>query len=293
MRIGAFEINEPPVKLKDPHAMVMLRPWVDVGSVGTLTLARLETQFAAQELGKLAQPGNFFDFTRYRPLTFYQEGRRRLNIPNSPIYYAKRKGQNDLIFLHLLEPHSHGEEYAESVISVLKEFNVQRYCLLGSMYDMVPHTRPLPVTGGGVGKKLEPALKRAGIEQGRYEGPTTIMSIVPLRASEMAIETLSLIVHLPQYTETEEDHIGAVRLMQVLSLLYDVAVDENDVRKAEQERKQIDAIVNRSNQLKQALAQLEASYDTRLAKEEQKKTPELSPEVEKFLKEMDKRFRQS
>ncbi len=293
MRIGAFEIKEPLVELQDPHALVMLRPWVDVGSVGSLVLSRLETQFTAQELGKLARPGNFFDFTRYRPVTYYQEGRRQLSIPNSPIDYAKRKGQNDFIFLHLLEPHTQGEDYVESVIGILREFNVKRYCLLGSMYDMVPHTRPLLVSGGGVGKNIESALKKAGIEQGRYEGPTTILSLVPQKAIEMGIETLSLIVHLPQYTETDEDHMGEVRLMQVLSQLYDIAVDEADVRKAEQERKQINAIVSRSNQLKNALAQLEAHYDARLAKEKQEDTPKLSPEVERFLREMDKRFGQS
>ena len=42
MRIGAFELNEPVPELRDPHAFAMVRPWVDVGSVGTLTLNRLE-----------------------------------------------------------------------------------------------------------------------------------------------------------------------------------------------------------------------------------------------------------
>ena len=64
MRVGAFEISEPVPELHDPHALVMIRPWVDVGSVGTLTLARLERHFAAKDLAKLARPGNFFDFTR-------------------------------------------------------------------------------------------------------------------------------------------------------------------------------------------------------------------------------------
>ena len=70
MKIGAFEITEPVPELKDPHAFAMIRPWVDVGSVGTLTLSRLERFLGSKELGKLARPGNFFDFTRYRPTTF-------------------------------------------------------------------------------------------------------------------------------------------------------------------------------------------------------------------------------
>lgn len=34
MRIGAFELVEPLPELRDPHAFAMIRPWVDVGSVG-------------------------------------------------------------------------------------------------------------------------------------------------------------------------------------------------------------------------------------------------------------------
>ena len=64
MRIGAFEINEPVPELRDPHVFAMVRPWVDVGSVGTLTLNRLERYLGSKELGKLHRPGVFFDFTR-------------------------------------------------------------------------------------------------------------------------------------------------------------------------------------------------------------------------------------
>ena len=75
MRIGAFELNEPVPELNDPHVFAMIRPWVDVGSVGTLTLNRLERYLGSTELGKLARPGNFFDFTRYRPTMKNVDGR--------------------------------------------------------------------------------------------------------------------------------------------------------------------------------------------------------------------------
>src|SRR5919206_279881 len=76
MKIGAFEIAEPVPELKDPHALVMIRPWVDVGSVGTLTLKQIERHFGAQPVGKLARPGTFFDFTRYRPSVKLVAGQR-------------------------------------------------------------------------------------------------------------------------------------------------------------------------------------------------------------------------
>ena len=96
MRIGAFELKESIPELKDPFVFAALRPWIDVNNVGTLILNGLETQFEAKELARLAKPGNFFDFTRYRPNLYYEEGIRRISIPNVTLRYAKREGGNDL-----------------------------------------------------------------------------------------------------------------------------------------------------------------------------------------------------
>ena len=74
MRIGAFDLTEPVPELREPHVIATLRPWIDVNNVGTLTLDGLEAQLGAKELGQLARPGNFYDFTRYRP-TVYRRGR--------------------------------------------------------------------------------------------------------------------------------------------------------------------------------------------------------------------------
>jgi hypothetical protein len=160
MRIGAFELHEPIPELKDPYVFVTLRPWIDVNNVGSLILNGLETQFEAQELARLAKPGKFFDFTRYRPNLYLEEGIRRISIPNTTLRYAKRERGNDLLFLRLLEPHALGEVYVDSVLRLLKTLKVKKYCLLGSMYDAVPHTRPLIVNGGAIGRETELDLKK-------------------------------------------------------------------------------------------------------------------------------------
>ncbi len=67
MKIGAFELKGPIPELKEPYVFTILHPWIDVNHVGSLILNGLETQFEAKELARLAKPGNFFDFTRYRP----------------------------------------------------------------------------------------------------------------------------------------------------------------------------------------------------------------------------------
>ena len=294
MRVGAFQVDEPLPELNEPHALARLQPWVDVGSVGTLTLAWLETHFEAKEIARLARPGDFFDFTRYRPTIYVKEGQRQMSIPNTYVTYGKQKTGNDFLFLHLLEPHAHSEAYSNSVLRLLTRFGVKRYCLLGSMYDYVPHTRPLLVTGRADGEKTQQQLKEMGITSSDYQGPTTITSLISQQAPSLGIETVSLIVHLPQYTQLDDDYVGTVRLMEILRSLYDLPEDETYVKKAEQQLEQINAALSKNPELKAIIEHLEAHYEARTEKKkEEKAPPQLSPEVEKFLSEMERRFREN
>src|SRR5215211_5859843 len=125
MKIGAFDILEPVPELREPHALVMIRPWVDVGNVGSLTLKRLERHFGAKELGKLARPGTFFDFTRYRPTVKIVNGQRETTSPNTIVNYAQPETGSGLLFFHLLEPHSMAEDYVDSIAALLEHFKVR------------------------------------------------------------------------------------------------------------------------------------------------------------------------
>ena len=88
MRLGDFEITEPLPQLKTPHALAVLKPWIDVGNVGSLGLARMERHLHATELGRLARPGRFYDFTRYRPRMRVVNGERVFTTPNCIVHHA-------------------------------------------------------------------------------------------------------------------------------------------------------------------------------------------------------------
>jgi len=289
MRIGAFELNEPVPELREPHVFATLRPWIDVNNVGSLTLDGLEAQFGAKELAKLARPGNFFDFTRYRPTVYLEGEDRRLKIPNTTISYARREKGNDFLFLRLLEPHSLSEVYVDSILRLFRSLKVKRYCLLGSMYDSLPHTKPILVNGRASGKKAEQDLKRAGIQPSTYQGPTTITSLIAQKGLEMGMEAISFVVSLPQYINLEEDYVGKVRLMEILNLLYEIPIDKKDFEKAARQRNLINQKVETTPELKKILPHLEDLYRLRMAKKEGGRMPGLSPEMEEIFWETDEK----
>jgi len=283
MRMGAFEVMGPVPELNDPYVFAILRPWIDVNNVGTLVLKELETQFGAKELARLAKPGHFFDFTRYRPTLYLEDDIRRVSIPNVTLRYAKREGGNDFLFLHLLEPHALSEVYIDSVLKILKTLQVKKYILLGSMYDMVPHTRPLMIHGGAMGREAEQDLKKAGTFSSHYQGPTTITTLITHQAPEVGIETIRFIVSLPQYVVLEEDYMGKVRLMEILNLLYHIPMNEKDFERVREQRSLINQKVERTPELKHLLPQLETLYDIRIKSEGGEGMPKLSSDIEEIL----------
>ena len=286
---NAFELVEPLPQIESPHLLIALQPWIDVGSVGTMTLAFLEQQWDTKEIGKLERPGIFYDFSRYRPMLFRREGERHVAVPNTFLRHARSPSGDDWLFLHGLEPHSHGEDYVEAIFALLSRFGVRQYTLIGSMYAPVPHTRDPIASGGAASDDLRGRLQGAGVRESNYEGPTTILATMPQMASAEGIETASIIVQLPAYIQLERDYCGAETLLQLLSRAYSLELDLGPLQEeSARQRTATLASVADNPQLQSMVAELERVYDAERpaqAVEDPDAAP-LSPELEGFLKDV-------
>ena len=257
-----------------------------MGNVGTLALRRIERHLESKEIGRLVRPGRYYDFTRYRPKSVLKQGVREYNIPSTTISACVREHGPDIITLHLLEPHLYGEDYTDSVIEVLKHFGVKRYSMIGAMYDMVPHTRQLLVSGGTVDASNEDEYKLVGVRPSDYQGPTTITYLISNTAEEMGIETRIYVVHLPQYFQVEEDFTGTARLMEILCTIYGLPGRLADQERGRQQYASLQNIVTDTSEVAGLLERLEERYDREKEGGSASNTP-LSPMVEQFLQGLD------
>ena len=230
----------------------------------------------------MVRPGRYYDFTRYRPRSILNQGVREYKIPSTTISACVREHGPDIITLHLLEPHLYGEDYTDSVIEVLKYFGVKRYSMIGAMYDMVPHTRQLLVSGGTVNSGNEDEYKLVGVRPSNYEGPTTITYLISNTLEEMDIETRIFVVHLPQYFQVEEDFTGTARLMEILCTLYGLPSRLVDQERGRQQYASLQNIVSDTSEVAGLLERLEERYDRENGGDTASSTP-LSPMVEEFL----------
>jgi hypothetical protein len=299
MRIGKFELAEPLPELRNPHVIASLTPWIDAGSVGSLSIERIERFMDAEDLGKLATPGTYFDFTRYRPIVYYEDGERRMKIPNADMRFARGDFDHDFIFLHMLEPHSFSEEYIDALVEVLTHLNIKRFVRIGAMYDAVPHTRPLLVMGTRNGEPMEGVEGVTGNRRRPYQGPTSIMNMVGERLVAQGVESMMLMARLPHYVELEADFAGRTKMLQVLSTLYSFPPEYAQSRRDTQQYERVSSEMQRNPQVKSLVERLESDYDARRGRRQQQnpdtepkeeaseetQTP-LPPSVEQFLGEL-------
>ncbi len=294
MRIGEFELTDPLPEMDRPIAIAMLRPWIDVGRVGTLSLNIIQRHLGARELGKLAEPGKFFDFTRYRPRMRIVNGKRVFTTPNTIIHHARDDSTNrDYLFLHIREPHAFGEIYCRAIADVLEHFGAREYCRIGGMYDSVPHTRPLLVTGTMSDMQAAKAAGLVSQRRSTYQGPTSIVNMVAEIFTQDGAPSTSLMAHLPQYMQLDEDHMGAARIVEILAAMFDLPRSLADRERGKRQYEDVDRAVENNPEVRSLIGRLESYYDKVLADSEMREpdtdgddAPDLAPDVEQFLREV-------
>ena len=108
------------------------------------------------------------------------------------------------------------------------------------------------------------------------------------------IPATSLMTHLPQYIQLDEDHMGASRLMEVLSAIYEFQKTFIDSTRGEQQYRDLSRAVESNPEVKKLIQELESYYDRTLSGKQPKESrPTFSSDVEQFLEEMGRRLEQT
>jgi len=102
---------------------------------------------------------------------------------------------------------------------------------------------------------------------------------------------MSIIVHLPQYTQLDEDYTGAARLMDTVASLYDIPVDNEYYDKSRRQMAEIDQALSKNPQLRTIVKEMESQYGSQSPKKPGEKQTPLSPEIESFLSDMERKFK--
>ncbi len=285
MFLGAFEITEPVPALKRPRVLASLKPWFDAGAGGTLCLDKTESFFNAKPLAALARPGRFYDFTRYRPAYHQRQNQLEFLIPNASFYFSIREGEQDLIILHVREPNLRGEELIESILEVFSYFEVSQYTVIGGMYDLVPHTRPLLLSYWHDQIDGEDAVPSISALYQAKERPASILELVTRYAAASGVTTKTVAVHLPGYLQIPKNWIGVARLQEFICEDYGLPPSWPEHRQAEELYQNSETYLERNPDAPRLVSLLEEVYDDWQRSKNASRLP-LYPAVEQFLREL-------
>src|ERR1035437_10149526 len=100
---------------------------------------------------------------------------------------------------------------------------------------MVPYTRPLLVTSTAGNQSTKSNLSVTRVVPSNYQGPTSILSLIEHNLSQIGIEALNLVVHIPGYLTPDEDYRGEKRLMEVIASLYGLEIPQEVINKAREQ----------------------------------------------------------
>jgi hypothetical protein len=221
-------------------------------------------------------------------------GERNFIVPNTVVNYVDQKEVlgRPFLFLHIREPHAFGEDYADGIAELLTYFQVTEYCRIGGMYDSVPHTRPLVVTGTLTPTQYESAGNLVTSRKSTYQGPTSIVNLVAEEMRRRGSDVTSLMVHVPQYARLEDDRMGAARLLQCLCAIHGLPENLADTTEGQRQYVEIGRAVESNPEVKVLISQLESYYDRSHGSDA---TPEaeLPPQVAQFLDQLGSRFDES
>lgn len=182
--------------LRQPAALLAFAGWGDAGRAATSTARYLLDAYPSRVVAEIA-PDLFFDFTVRRPITYLDDGERRISWPETNFSVVQLPNR-DLVVVLGEEPHLRWPTFTDIIVDTLVELEVQETVLVGAFLGEVPHTRPTPIFGASGNPSL---LNQHRLNSTNYQGPTGIVGVLTSAFVKPGIPATALWGAVPHYIE--------------------------------------------------------------------------------------------
>jgi hypothetical protein len=267
-------------RLRRPLVVLAFRGLFDAGNAATAAVEWLAQRDGAERLARI-DPEGFFDFQQQRPLVqLDDDGNREIVWPYNDFVGISSNGPRDLVVCAGYEPHLRWRTFAQYVVDVVRRCDAEMVVTLGAMVGLVPHTRPLPVTGSAGDPEL---ARRLGLGSPSYEGPTGVVGTLTDLLDSAKIPVVSLRVAVPHYVPAPPNPKATASLLQRLELVTGIPTWHQQLDLEGQEwQEQVTVVAADDPQVVGYVRRLEEQYD------EEEPLPsgdDLAAELEAYLRE--------
>lgn len=266
--------------LRRPLVVLAFRGLFDAGNAATTAVEWLAERHDGQLLARI-DPEEFFDFQQQRPVvTIDDDGRREILWPNNDFIGISSAGERDLVVCAGYEPHLRWRSFGRHVIDIVRRCDAEMVVTLGSMVGLVPHTRPLPVTGSAANNEL---AQRLGLGSPSYEGPTGVVGTLHDLLDAERIPVVSLRVTVPHYVPAPPNPKATASLLLHLERVTGIPTAYRDLDAAANDwQEQVSVVAADDPQVVGYVRRLEEQYD------EEEPLPsgdDLAAQLEEYLRE--------
>lgn len=274
-------ISEPSFTLRDPIMIAAFEGWNDAGESATGAISHLLTVWTHQQLA-MTDPEEYYDFQVNRPsIRVDAKIVREIIWPNTIVYAVSTPHlRNDFLIVKGIEPSMRWRRFADELLDLADDYEVQLLITMGALLADAPHSRPISVTGSGSHPDV---AERLGVEISRYEGPTGIVGILQDAANRRELDAVSLWAAVPHYVSTPPSPKASLALVNALEDFLEISIAQGDLPdRAKTWEEQVDQMAAEDSEVGDYVKQLENSKDAN-------EIPELSGEllareVERFLR---------
>jgi predicted ATP-grasp superfamily ATP-dependent carboligase len=127
-----------------------------------------------------------------------------------------------------VEPHLHWRRFVDLVADLATRLEVRQVVLLGAYVADVVYSRPVGVTGFATRPEV---LTKLGVVPSGYEGPTGIVGVLAERLQRGGSDVVSLWAGLPHYINATPNPRGALALLQAVTSLLEIKIDDEPLRR--------------------------------------------------------------
>ncbi|HLW95681.1 MAG TPA: PAC2 family protein [Solirubrobacteraceae bacterium] len=219
-----------PDGLRAPALVCAFTGWNDAGDAASSALSFVGASLGAERFAHI-DPEEFYDFQTVRPkVRIVDGGVREIVWPAVELYVARvPRAPRDLVLLGGPEPSMRWRTFAAVIIELAEALGVQVVCSLGALLADVPHSLPVPVSGGASDPDT---AERLGLHGTGYEGPTGIVGVLASACLERGIPSASLWASVPHYVAAAPNPKAALALVRKLESLVGVSVDASELESA-------------------------------------------------------------
>jgi proteasome assembly chaperone (PAC2) family protein len=238
----------------DAPLVIAFEGWNDAGEAASTAVRFVGQAVRSVPLAELAGD-QFIDYTVNRPtVRLTEDGTRVIEWPVTEFRYGSVDAAREVIVGLGGEPHLHWRLFVDQIAEFAERMQVKQVVLLGAYVADVVYSRPVGVTGFASRPEV---LSKLGVVPSGYEGPTGIVGVLAERLQQAGIDVTSLWAGLPHYINATPNPRGALALVQTLTSLLGIALDEEPLRREAAEFEQrISNMVSEDPELSEYIRQL-------------------------------------